>query len=132
MPEAVLILQLEWANLILEGTKTVEVRGTACTSKVGRVVYITRSGESEIVGSVKITKCEGPVDLTRFRNAEHLHLVNRDHKFIHGKDLPYKHTYLWHLSDAMYIEPFHFKRPRGAIVWAKYDGNTIQNHMAES
>ena len=116
----VLILKRKWADLILEGTKTIEVRGTSCPSKVNRDVYIYVSGSSQISGFVRITQCEGPVDVARFRSTEHLHLLNRDSAFLQGMPLPYKRTYLWHLSDATLIEPFPFQPPRGAIVWTKF------------
>ena len=54
LPHSVLIIKPEWLALILEGIKTLEIRGTA-TTKVGQIIYLAASGDAQLVASCRVT-----------------------------------------------------------------------------
>lgn len=124
----VLILLPQWAELILDGSKTAEVRGQN-THKRGKVL-ITLSGEKTIVGAVDIVDCEGPVTKERFDELRDKHRVDGAiHTSSHADDqgMPYRRTYIYHLSNPVrFHTPVPFERKSGPVTWARFPGS-VQN-----
>lgn len=126
MSTPVIILLPQWAELILDGTKTAEVRGQN-THKRGTVL-ISRSGEKSIVGSVDIVECEGPVTKERFEELREMHRVEGSIQTTtaHAEDheMPYKKTFIYHLKNPIRFEtPIPFERKSGPVTWARYPGS---------
>lgn len=118
-----LIILKRHGERILNGEKTVEVRGTPAREGW---IWLTFSGPvHDIRGRVYLTHCDGPIDFKRFEETRGLHLVQAG-QAINGspsdQSLPYKETYLWHLKDAQWESRPH-TRKRGQVVWATpYNG----------
>lgn len=104
------IVKEHWGNLILDGVKPWEIRGTG-TQIRGRVGVIF-SGTGKIHGSVEVVGSELllEADFEMFRSHHH---ISGDFR-----DLPYKEPHIWHLKDAIrFAEPIPYLHPQGAVIW---------------
>ena len=114
---SILIIQRPWIDLLLDGHKTLEIRGQACTSKVGKRIYLALSGGGGIIlGSVYFKACHGPFDKAEWLARAEQHCVD-------GDKLPYGgRTHAWE-----FVEPQRFRAPvpylvkPGVVVWAIKD-----------
>ena len=99
---SILIIQRPWIDLILDGHKTLEIRGKACESKIGQRIYLALSGGGGIViGSAKFNACHSIP--TRAEWAK-----RADNHCVAGEALPYgANTHAWEL-----IKPERFKAHR--------------------
>ena len=71
---SILIIQQPWIDLILNGYKTLEIRGKQCVNKVGQRIYLALSGGGGILlGSVEFIACHGPLSRAEWaaRGEEH-------------------------------------------------------------
>lgn len=108
--ERAFVVKEHWGNLILNGSKLWEIRGTG-TQIRGRVGVIF-SGSGMIQGSVEITGSSLLLkeDFDMFKKYHH----------IQGsfEELPYKEPHIWYLKDAVrFSEPIPYEHPQGAVIW---------------
>ena len=114
---SILIIQRPWIDLLLDGHKTLEIRGQACTSKVGQRIYLALSGGGGIIlGSVYFKACHGLYDKASW-------LYRADQHCVDGDKLPYGgRTHGWE-----FVQPQRFRTPvkylvkPGVVVWALKD-----------
>jgi hypothetical protein len=108
----VLIIKEPWLELILEGKKTWEIRGTR-TKKRG-VIHLARSGGGSIIlGSALLTDC---ISLSR----EELKKNKDKHCIPDMRGIDYSTIHAWVLKDVRrYKKPLQYKHARGAIIWVK-------------
>lgn len=106
------IVKEHWGNLILDGSKPWEIRGTG-TQVRGRVGVIF-SGTGMIQGSVEIV---GTSLLLR----EDFNLFRKYHHILGDfEDLPYKRPHIWLLRNATrFSEPVPYQHRQGAVVWVR-------------
>lgn len=109
----ILIIRPKWADMILNGEKTVELRGMRCNKHENTRVYIAKSKTSKIYGYVTFKTCVGPLSESEFESLRELHVYD-------GK-MPYEKTFAWFFTNAVSMEPISFKKKKGAIVWVKYE-----------
>lgn len=115
------IVKEHWGNLILDGVKPREIRGTG-TQIRGRVGVIF-SGTGMIFGSVEVVESSLLMkdDFEKFGECHHV-----PGKF---EELPYRSPHVWHLEDAVrFAEPIPYTHPRGAVIWVNLGsetGNTL-------
>tara|TARA_B100000945_G_C20327484_1_gene570717 strand:+ start:197 stop:559 length:363 start_codon:yes stop_codon:yes gene_type:complete len=108
----ILIIKPYWANLILNGEKTMEIRSCSCKNKVNKRIYISKSGTQQIFGSVFLKSCIGPLSSDEFHAHKDLHRV---------ETTMYKKNYGWIFSDVtVFDNPIPYKHKKGAIIWLKY------------
>ena len=107
--ERVLVLEQYWLTLILEGCKTVEVRGTRCQpggawlGSGGIVQAFVRFGEPRRIWS-----------LDEFQQEIQAHRVSRG-------DLPYKTTWLWPILEVRAVQPgVRYDNSPGPVVWRRF------------
>jgi len=100
-----------FADKILAGTKTWEIRGRA-TEKRGSIALI-ESGSGLIVGICDVVGVEGPLSLEQLRrNARRAGFL--------ADELDYDTTYAWVLKNARRLrEPVPYRHPRGAVIWVR-------------
>lgn len=98
---SILIIQQPWIDLILEGIKSLEVRGSICNKKAGEKIYLALSGAGGyIIGSVSFVKCHGPFSRAEWTARAMQHCVG-------GDALPYGgNTFAWEFS-----KPQRFREP---------------------
>ena len=109
LPSRGLIIKQPWIEMILEGSKSLEIRSSR-TSKRGKVALI-ESGSSRIVGEIEITGC--------FEiNREDFHAYQESHKVLDLDNVHYKRLYGWRLANPVrFAVPVRYCHPAGAIVW---------------
>ena len=108
-----LIIKSPYIELILEGKKIWEIRGSN-TNIRGKIALI-KSGSKKIYGEIELVDCI-KIDLTEYNNY---------HRELYGtevKELPYKNTYAWVVKNpCIYDEPKSYIHPMGAIIWVNLD-----------
>jgi len=107
-----LIIKKKWLDLILDGHKTIEVRGHN-THKRGLIALI-ESGTGLIKGEVEIFNS---VPFDGFLKSLYKEHWLTDHQI---ENLTYKKPYSWWLEyPYRYKEPIPYKHPQGAVIWVK-------------
>ncbi|OLQ05533.1 60S ribosomal protein L15 [Symbiodinium microadriaticum] len=126
LPPSGLIVQKRWADLILSGQKTWEIRGEI-TKKRGRVA-IFEKGSNSVAGEVEIVDCflVGHWDEKSWSppedNSRYLWLAENQerHRMEGTRTVTYKNAYAWVLQAARRYEPaIPFKRPAGCVKWVR-------------
>jgi hypothetical protein len=106
-----LIIRSPWINLILNGEKTWEIRGSA--TKIRDTIGLIESGTSTIVGTAVLTGCQ--------QLSPALYLTSTEfHGIPHPEDepLPYSTIYAWHLTHPQrFALPIPYHHPHGAVIW---------------
>lgn len=106
-----LIIKQPWADMIVNGEKTWELRKT-CTKHRGEL-FILSGGK--IIGKGNLTDVYGPF------SAQGLSRYFKKHKANNGDLLKYskgKKLFIWDIFGAK-IKPIHYEHPKGAVVWVK-------------
>jgi len=111
-PNTGLVIKPHFANLIVDGEKSWELRG-AITHKRGRVAIIA-STTGTIIGEVEIIRCMEAPKSFRAR-----HITRSHHRLTEGEySLMNKWRYAWVLDNAIrYDKPISYKHPQGAVTW---------------
>ena len=106
-----LIIKSAWVNLILEGKKVWEIRGS--NTKIRGEVSLIKSGSGLVIGKVTLSDSI-KLSLKEYKLGSAYHCV--DSKDNH--ELPYKNTYAWVLEKPeIYEYPIPYKHPMGAVIW---------------
>jgi hypothetical protein len=107
-----LIIKPKWADLILSGAKTWEIRGSQ-THQRGRIGII-KSGTGKIFGSVQLVDCiplHGPDDVDMI-------IGNQDKHHVPLGGISYLKPYAWVLEHPLvYPQPVGYQHPQGAVIW---------------
>ena len=112
---SILIIREPWIGLILDGHKTLEIRGTKCNKSEGHHIYLALSGGGGvIVGAVTFVACHGPLSRSEYTARAEEHCVA-------GDALPYgASTYAWEVrSPVRFSSPVAYHHKQGVVVWAK-------------
>lgn len=110
-----LIVKECWGNLILDGKKLWEIRGTRTGIK-GRIGIIF-SGTGMIHGSIDIVSSSVLLkeDFVKFKDLHHIQCS--------FEELPYEKPHIWYLMDAIrFTEPVPYCHPQGAVIWVNLAG----------
>ena len=110
----ILIVREPWLSHILNGRKTLEVRGTPCRKPVGTKVFLALSGAGGLIyGSVVFAGTRGPMSAREFNDAKAQHLV--------ANGRPYgSATHGWKLTQPKkFFKPVKYTVKKGCVVWAK-------------
>lgn len=106
-----LLIKSPWIDLILDGKKNWEIRGSN-TKKRGEIGLI-KSGSGMVYGTVNIVESK-ELTLEEYQNGSHRHCVNSGDT----SQLPYKKTYAWVLNNPIIYEtPIPYQHPMGAVIW---------------
>jgi hypothetical protein len=110
-----LVIADPWVDLILQGRKTWENRGTN-TKKRG-LIGVVRKGSGLVVGVAELVDVKGPLSLDELRAATDRHCVPPE-RF--NGDYRYKTPYAWVLRNAQALrKPVAYSHPSGAVIWVK-------------
>jgi hypothetical protein len=110
---SILIIQRPWIDLILDGYKTLEIRGRYC-KKLNERIYLALSGGGGIIlGSATFVKCHGPLSRSEWS-------ARGDEHCVAGDALPYgASTHAWELAaPARFEQPVPYTHKPGVVVWA--------------
>lgn len=104
-----LIIKEPWIDLILNGEKTWEIRGSR--TKLRGEIALIKSKSGKVFGTVEIADCI-ELDLNIYQDSYRYHCIQETTL------LPYKRTYAWVLKNPKrYFEPVPYKHPQGAVIW---------------
>lgn len=110
-----LIVHKEWLDLIMEGDKTLEIRGTD-TNIIDETIYLLEAGSRRIRGTCKIHSTY-PISCSDWHNE-----MLKHHVYISFKELKeiYPKPYAWVLTQITEIkEEKYYRHPRGAVRWIR-------------
>ena len=103
-----LIIKPYWADLILSGEKTWEIRGS-WTGHRGPTAII-KSGTGKVFGFVDLWDC---IPLTY-----HAWFGNKDKHRVEYGMIDYKRPHAWVMRKARKLqEPIPYNHPQGAVIW---------------
>jgi hypothetical protein len=106
-----LFLKSQWLDMILNGNKTWEIRGSATTVR-GRIALL-RSGASRVAGVCDLIDCTAQLTLDELR-------ANAVRAGFNAEELPYKRTFAWVLANPVRLaRPVPFEPKPGAVIWLK-------------
>lgn len=106
-----LIIKDPWIDLILDGKKTWEIRGSN-TNMRGTIALI-KSGTGQIYGTALLTNSFRITD-------DALRQGHRNHRIPDVADITYLAPHAWVLDDPVrWDKPLPYKHPQGAVIWVK-------------
>ena len=104
-----LIIKEPWIDLILDGKKVMEIRGS--NTHVRGTVALIKSGTGMVIGEVEIVDS---ITIT----PEEYRSYERFHKIQDTETLPYKKIHGWvMINPVRYETPIPYKHPQGAVIW---------------
>lgn len=115
-PLRALLIRRPWIDMILDGQKTWEIRGSR--TSVRETIGLVASGSGTIIGVCDLVNCNGPLTPDEFRrNAKRARM--RPSEATLGY---YRQTYAWVVKNPRRLDkPVPYKHPPGAIIWVKLD-----------
>lgn len=116
-----LIIKPKWADLILNGQKIWEIRGSRTTKR--GTIGIIKSGSGMVFGTVKLTNCI-PCTVGRFMAYKQKHCIEDERAAFH-----YNQAWAWVVKNPLiFPEPVPYKHPQGAVIWVKLPEGGIYEH----
>ncbi|MYL71661.1 ASCH domain-containing protein [Halobacillus litoralis] len=110
-----LLIKEPWIDLVLDGEKTWEIRGT--NTKQRGTIGLIKSGTGHVFGTVDIVDSR-PLTIEKYVNSTRLHRIPEED----CKQMPYKRTYAWVLRNpVLYDKPIPYTHPLGAVIWVDLD-----------
>ena len=112
-----LLIRQPWIDMILEGMKTWELRGSRTSVRGGIGLIASRSGT--VIGVCDLVDCVGPLSDEELRsNAVKAGMTPEE------ATSAYRQTYAWVVSNARRLAtPVPYRHPSGAIIWVKLEEN---------
>ncbi|MED5017913.1 ASCH domain-containing protein [Paenibacillus chibensis] len=105
-----LIIKAKWADLILNGSKRWEIRGSRTTKR--GTIGIIKSRSGKVYGQVDLVGCI-PLTMDEWAN-------NKDKHMVDYADIDYNTPHAWVLANpVIYPEPIAYQHPQGAVIWVK-------------
>ncbi|WP_394217627.1 ASCH domain-containing protein [Halobacillus trueperi] len=106
-----LLIKEPWIDMILNGEKTWEIRGT--NTKQRGTVGLIKSGTGQVFGTVEIVDSRPLTKADYEKSTNHHGIPEED-----CKQMPYKQTHAWVLQNpVLYEKPIAYTHPRGAVIW---------------
>ena len=111
-----LIIRRPWIDMILDGKKTWEIRGSR--TSVRETIALVASGSGTVIGVCDLVDCRGPLSATEYRkNAKKAGM--RPSEATLGW---YWQTYAWVMAKPKKLKtPVPYEHPPGAIIWVRLD-----------
>jgi predicted transcriptional regulator len=105
-----LIIKQRWAELILDGHKTMELRGN--NTKIRGTIGVIISGTKQVYGTVDLIDCL-LLNKESYYNNKDKHKVDLEYE-----ELSYKNTYGWILDNPkLYAKPISYIHKKGCVIW---------------
>ena len=111
----VLVVQRPWIEWLLDGTKRLEIRRTACRKPLGTTVYLSESGTGAVQGSVRF---EGSFAIP---DASAWEALRDEHRVPDAQPSYGAATHAWRFAHPVRLptpQPYVVKP--GAIIWRKF------------
>lgn len=112
-----LIIKEPWIDLIFEGEKTWEIRGT--NTLIRGTIALIKSGTGCVFGTAELTSTKR-LTINEFCASENKHRIK-------NLALPYSKTYAWILENPLRFEdPIPYNQPMGAVIWVKLNDFKVE------
>jgi hypothetical protein len=112
-----LLIRHPWIDLILDGKKTWEIRGSRIS--VRETIGLVPSGSGTVIGVCDLVDCVGPLTADEFRR-------NGKKAGMRPSEAElgwYRQTYAWVLEKPRILNrPIPYQHPSGAVIWVRLDG----------
>jgi len=106
-----LVIKQPWIDLIFDGKKTWEIRGS--NTKIRGTIALIQSRSGKVIGTAELVDSI-PLDLPSYQTNQMRHQIPLD-RF---EGLPYPKTHAWVLENAVrFDEPIPYTHPQGAVIW---------------
>lgn len=106
-----LVIKSPWIELILEGKKSWEVRGS--NTKIRGKIALIKSGSGKVFGTAELVDCI-PLKNEELSLHFHKHQIPEDRCNI----VSYRNTHAWVLANpTVFKEPIPYSHPQGAVIW---------------
>lgn len=116
---SVLLIRPEWLDRIINGEKSIEIRGAPCHSKIDTTIGLAYCGPTIDKTNRKIIATAYLSGYKQYNTINEYQSDINKHCSYHEK-LPYKKTYGWILDEVQILnEPITFQYKKGAIIWIK-------------
>lgn len=114
-----LLIRHPWIDMILDGKKTWEIRGSKIALR--GVIGLIPSRSGTVAGVCEVVDCIGPLSAGEFRkNAKKAGMRPSEAEL--GW---YRNTYAWVLTNPRYLKrPVPYKHPSGAVIWVSLNSRT--------
>jgi hypothetical protein len=111
-----LLIRRPWIDMILDGTKTWEIRGSRVLIDGPEEIALTPSGSGTVIGVCDLVDCIGPLTQNQYRkNAKKAGM--RPSEATLGW---YRQTYAWVMAKPKKLKtPVPYEHPPGAIIWVR-------------
>lgn len=110
-----LIIKKKWLDLIVQGKKTLEIRGCE-THKIDEPIYLLESGTHRVRAICKITGVF-PISCSDWSEERERHCVDISYADLKRR---YKRPIAWILEEVEPVEDiWHYQHPKGAVIWVK-------------
>ena len=117
---SILLIRPEWLDKIINGEKTIEIRGQKCQSKVNTTIGLAYCGpnvnkiDRKIIATVYLSGYKQYNTIEEYQTDRNKHCT-------HYETLPYKKTYGWILENINRLDnPINFEYKKGAVIWVNY------------
>ena len=106
-----LVVKANWAKLLLNGSKTLELRGRQ-TKRTGRIA-IAVSGTGQLHGTIELVGC-------RLLDRSCLRDLYEQHRVADLTVIKYSKVWGWQVKNPVVFKtPRAFAHPRGAVTWVR-------------
>ncbi len=111
-----LIIKKEWLDLILEGSKTMEIRSS--NTKIRGEIYLIESGSGLILGTCEIVDSICLDNETKLKDAMKSGCIPEGISLVSY----YKRPHGWKIKKAKRLDsPIPYIHPKGAVIWVNLD-----------
>lgn len=109
-----LIIRPHWAEKILSGEKTLELRGS--NTRIRGTIGIIQSGTGKVFGTVELVDSI-PLNEVAFNQMKPQHQV-----FCSRQEIPYPKLYGWKLENPIrYKNPIPYTHKQGCVTWVNLE-----------
>ena len=121
-----LMVRSPWIELLLNGSKTWEIRGM--NTNLRGIIALIKSGSGKVWGTCEIIDVKGPLTIDDMlkNTIKHCELLDGfEYK------MPYKKTFAWVISNPKPLKNrISYVHPSGAITWVRLPDSMLFNEFS--
>jgi len=118
-----LVVRSPWIDMILDGSKTWELRGSS--TRIRGHIALIKSKSGTVVGRCDLVGVVGPLSRAQLLSSSRRHRVEPEQ--LAGVLGRYPQTYAWVLSNVRRLrKPVRYRHPSGAVIWVRLGKNVVQ------
>jgi hypothetical protein len=125
-PLRALVIHRPWIDMILDGQKTWEIRGSR--TSIRETIALAASGDKTVIGVCDLVDCIGPLTQNGYRkNAKKAGKRPSEATLGH-----YRQTYAWVMAKPRILEqPVPYEHSPGAVIWVRLEVAVVKKIKAQ-